>query len=205
MQGGRQPDGRRGRRPGGGDTRGAILAAARSLFASRGFTRTSIRAIARRARVDPSLVLHYFESKDALFLASVELPFEPEAVLPGLLAGDRRTVGERVARFVVATLEDEPARERALAIVRAAASEPAAAALLRGLVERRVRDPLARALGADEPELRASLLGSQVVGLIVARYVVRVEPLASLAPERLAAILAPALQRHLAGPLPGPE
>ena len=168
----------RGRRPGSGDTRGAIVAAARALFSERGFGRTSIRAIASRASVDPALVLHYFGSKENVFLSAIELPFEPEEVVPALLAGDRETLGERVARFVVARLEDEVSRSRILAIVRAAASEPVAAGLLRSVIEGRVRDPIARALGSEDAELRASLVGSQVVGLVMARYVVGVEPLA---------------------------
>jgi AcrR family transcriptional regulator len=192
---------RRGRRPGGADTRGAILGAARRLFAARGFERTTVRAIAREARVDPALVLHYFGSKEEVFLAAVELPFEPTDVLPGLLAGERSSLGERFARLVLTTLEDEAGRSRVLAIVRAAASEPAAARLLRCVVEGRIRDPIARGLGTDDAELRAALVGSQVVGLVMARYVVGVEPLASMEPEEIVSVLAPTLQRYLLGPL----
>jgi AcrR family transcriptional regulator len=196
-----EPGPRRGRRPGRADTRGAIRDAARELFAERGFERSTIRAIGLRAGVDPALVLHYFGSKENVFLEAIELPFEPEAVLPTLLAGDVHTLGERVARFVVELLEDEPPRRRALAVIRAAASEPAAAQLLRGVIERRIRDPIARALGAEDAELRASLVGSQIVGLVMARYVVGVEPLASLPRDRLTAAIAPTLQRYLAEPL----
>jgi AcrR family transcriptional regulator len=196
-----QEKGRRGRRPGGLDTRGSILDAARLLFASQGFARTSVRAIARHAHVDPALVLHYFGTKENVFRSAIQLPFEPEAVLPALLEGDRATLGERVARFVVTTLEDDASRARVLAIIRAAASEPAAAALLREVVERRIRDPIAHALGTADAELRASLFGSQVVGLAMARYVVGVEPLASLRTERLVTLIAPTFQRYLVNPL----
>jgi AcrR family transcriptional regulator len=195
---------RRGRRPGGADTRTEILDAARALFAARGFERTSVRAIAHEAGVDPSLVLHYFGRKEDVFLAAIALPFEPEIALPPLLAGDVDSLGERVARFVVAFLDDEAPRARVLAIVRAAASEPAAAALLRGLIEKRVRDPIARALATDDAELRAALMGSQVVGLVMARYVVGVQPLASLPPDELVARIAPTFQRYLVEPLDGP-
>jgi AcrR family transcriptional regulator len=164
-----------------------------------------MRAIAREATVDPSLVSHYFGTKDDLFLAAIELPFEPEVVLPSLLASDIESLGERVARFAVGILEDEAARARVLAIVRAAASEPAAAALLRRLIEERIRDPIARALGSDDAELRAALMGSQIVGLVMARYVVGVEPLASLPADDLAANIAPTFQRYLAEPLAAPD
>ena len=164
-----------------------------------------MRAIAREATVDPSLVSHYFGGKDDLFLAAIELPFEPEVVLPSLLASDIESLGERVARFAVGILEDEAARARVLAIVRAAASEPAAAALLRRLIEERIRDPIARALGSDDAELRAALMGSQIVGLVMARYVVGVEPLASLPADDLAANIAPTFQRYLAEPLAAPD
>ena len=192
---------RRGRRPGGADTRGAILVAARRLFAQHGFGRTGIRAVASLAHVDPALVLHYFGSKERLFLSAVQLPFEPEEVLPPLFEGERESLGRRFAELVVSTLEDDEARSRVLAIIRAAASEPAAAEILRGLVERRLRDTIANALGGPDAQLRASLVASQVVGLAMARYVVRAEPLASLPGKRLVAVLTPTFQRYFTEPL----
>jgi AcrR family transcriptional regulator len=116
-----------GRRPGQSGTREAILSAAGKQFAERGYDRTTIRSVATEARVDAALVLHYFRSKQRLFLTVVELPFEPAAVLPGLLAGDRRRVGERLARLFVSALDDADARNRWTGMIRAAASEPAAA------------------------------------------------------------------------------
>jgi len=85
--------------------------------------------------------------------------------------------------------------------VRAAASEPEAARLVRERVTRELLAPVAAALGADEPALRAALVASQIVGLVMARHVVGIEPLASLGAERVAAALAPTLQRYLTGPL----
>lgn len=160
-----------------------------------------MRVIAACAQVDPALVLHYFGTKENVFLSAIELPFQPEEALPAVLAGDSESLGERVAQFVVTLLEQEASRARVLAIVRAAASEPVAAALLRGLVERRIRDPIAQGLGSPDAELRASLVGSQVVGVVMARYVVGVEPLASLSPDQVVAAIAPTLQRYLVEPL----
>ncbi|MGH3007565.1 MAG: TetR family transcriptional regulator [Gaiellaceae bacterium] len=191
---------RSGRRPGASGTREAIARAARRLFAERGYDRTTLRAIAADAAVDPALVVHFFGSKQELFLSVVELPFEPAEVLPEILAGDRDAVGRRFARFVVGVLEDPEARSRMTGIVRAAASEPAAARIMRELLTSRVLGPLAASLGADDAPLRATLAGSQVVGLVMARHVVGVEPLASLEPDALVDAVGPTFQRYLAEP-----
>ena len=197
-----QPAKRRGgRRPGTSGTREAILEAAQRGFAALGYDRTTIRAIAADAGVDPALVGHFFGSKQQLFLTVIDLPFDAEEVLPGILRGNRRTVGERFARFIVGVLEDEQARSVIVAMVRAAATEPEAARMLRELISRRVFRPIAETLGADDAPLRATLVGSQIVGVVVARYIVAVEPLASIEPERLISALAPNLRRYLVGPL----
>ena len=195
---------RGGRRPGASDTREAILEAAQRSFAAFGYDRTTIRAIGTEAGVDPALVVHFFGSKQQLFVTVMDLPFDPEETLPGILAGERRTVGERFARFIVGVLEDEQARTVITGMVRAAASEPEAARMLRELISRRVFGPIAEGLGSDDAELRATLVGSQVVGVVMARYVVAVEPLASLDPERLVVALGPTFQRYLAGSLDNP-
>lgn len=192
---------RPGRRPGESGTREAIARSARLLFAELGYDRTTLRAVASEAGVDPALVVHFFGSKQALFLSVVELPFEPAEALPEILAGDRGLVGLRFARFVVGVLEDPEARSRITGIVRAAASEPEAARVMRELLSARIIGPLAESLGADDARLRATLTGSQVVGLVMARVVVGVEPLASLEPEALARAVAPTFQRYLAEPI----
>jgi AcrR family transcriptional regulator len=191
----------RGRRPGASRTREAILAAARRQFAERGYERTSLRTIAAEAKVDAALIAHFFGSKQRLFVSVVEPPFDPEEVVPGVIAGPRSRTGERLARVIVTLLEDPEARGRAVGLVRAAATEPAAARMVRDLLTRRILTPVARSLGVGDALLRANLVGSQVVGLVMARYVVRVEPLASLPPERLVSAIAPTLQRYLTGPL----
>jgi AcrR family transcriptional regulator len=188
---------RSGRRPGTSGTREAIAEAARRSFGELGYERTTIRAIAGDAGVDPALVVHFYGSKQQLFLSVMDLPFAPEDVLPRILAGDRDSVGERFAHFIVGVLEDTAARSVLTGMVRAAASEPEAARMLRELISRRVFAAITASLGADDAELRANLVGSQVVGLVVARYIVAVEPLASLDPDQLVAAIAPNLQRYL--------
>jgi hypothetical protein len=128
-------------------------------------------------------------------------PFAAEEVLPRILEGDREGVGERLARFAVAQLDDPHARRVMTGLVRAAASEPEAARMMRDLVTKQLLGPLARGLGVEDAELRASLAGSQIVGLVMARHVVGVRPLASLPSEQLVRALAPTLQRYLLEPL----
>ncbi|HET8651781.1 MAG TPA: TetR family transcriptional regulator [Gaiellaceae bacterium] len=195
----------RGRRAGTSRTREAIAEAARRSFGELGYERTTIRAIANEAGVDPALVIHFYGSKQQLFLSVIDLPFAPEEVLPAILAGDRNGVGERFARFVVGMLEDENARSVMTGMVRAASTEAEAAAMLRELISRRVFAAIADGLGVDDANLRANLVGTQVVGLVLARYVVAVEPLASLDADRVVASIAPTFQRYLVGPLTEPD
>jgi AcrR family transcriptional regulator len=191
----------RGRRPGTSGTREAILASARHQFAERGYDRTSLRAIAAEAGVDPALVTHFFGSKQQLFVEVVEFPFDPAEMLPRVLSGDPEAVGMRVAQLLVSVLEDPEARARVTGIVRAAATEPEAARMVRELLTREVWAPAAALLGVEDAELRMNLVGSQIVGLVMARYIVEAEPLASLSPEELVAAIGPTLQRYLTKPL----
>lgn len=200
----RPPRRRSGRRPGDSGTREAIAAAARSQFAALGYDRTSLRSIAQEAHVDPALVVHYFASKQRLFTTVMRLPLDPSTALPRILEGDRAAVGARFAEFVLSILESPEGADHMTGLVRSAASEEEAARLVRELITREVLGPLAAGLGLDHPQLRGALAGSQVVGLIMARYVVRVEPLASLPAADVARLVAPVLQHYLAEPLTDP-
>lgn len=194
---------RTGRPAGGTRNREAILAAAARHFSELGYDRTSLRAVAAEAGVDQALIAHYFGSKHELFVAAVEFPLDPARMLAEVLAGDRRSIGKRLARVQLTLLEDPGTRRRLTGLVRAASSEPDAARMLRELLMREVIAPIAQALGSDEPELRVSLVGSQIVGLVMARYIVQVEPLASLPADRVVELIAPTLQRYLTRPLSG--
>lgn len=193
--------GRSGRRTGESGTREAIRAAAGHQFAERGFDRTSLRSIAADAGVDPALVTHFFGSKHKLFVDVVELPIDPEVLGPAVFAGERDGMGRRLADFLVGRLEDPEVRRRVTGLVRAAASEPEAAAMVRDRLTRDVFSRIVGQLGVEDADLRASLVASQVVGLVMARYVVCIEPLASLPAEAVAAAIAPNLQRYLDGAL----
>lgn len=195
---------RGGRRPGPSGTREAILAAAGRQFAQHGYDRASLRGIAAEAGVDQKLIAHFFGSKQQLFVAAVGLPLNPAEVLPSILADDRESVGERLAVLVADVLEQPELHQRFTAVVRAAASEPDVARMLREFLGRELFGPAAKLLGSEDGPYRVNLVGSQVVGLVMARYVFAIEPLASMPPKRVAAAVAPILERYLFGPL-GPD
>ncbi|MFD9129103.1 TetR family transcriptional regulator [Kitasatospora sp. NPDC059571] len=186
-----------GRRPGSADTRRTVLEAARAEFAARGYQKASMRAIARAAGVDAALLHHYFGSKDRLFLAALEFPVDPQLVVERILTGDPDAVGERVAGFVLALWEEPTVRDRLLALLRTAAASEEVAALMRGFMVTELVSRVADGLGVPQPELRVELVMSQILGLAMARYVIRVEPLASAPAEELLPLLARAVQTHL--------
>ena len=188
---------RTGRRPGDSGAREAILREARQSFGSAGFSGTTIRGVARAAGVDPALVHHYFGTKDELFAASLELPFDPSVIVPALLAEGLDGLGERIVRMFVGVWDATPGQGPLLALIRSAASDERAARSLRDFVTRVVLGPLARAAGGEGAELRASMAASQVVGLAMARYVIRLEPLASASVDELAPMVGATLDRYL--------
>ena len=192
---------RTGRRPGESEARERILRAAREAFGARGLDGATIRAIGASAGVDPALVHHYFGTKERLFVAAIELPFDPATVLPGIQAGPPEEVGHRLVRFFCSLWEAERSRDALMGIFRSAVTDPRAAEIVRALIVERAARPLAEAIGKPEPALRATLVGSQLVGLAVVRYVVRVEPLASAPVARVVEAIGPTIQRYLAGSL----
>jgi AcrR family transcriptional regulator len=189
---------RTGRRPGASETRPRILGAARESFATGGFDGASIRDVAARAGVDPALVHHYFGTKQQLFVAAMEWPIDPAVALPRLAEGDIRGLGDRVARFVVDLWEDPAFQPVVVGLIRSAASDPVAARMLRELITAGPFRALSDIVGGPDAELRATLAGSQLVGFAMARYIIRVEPLASADRATVIAALGPTLQRYLA-------
>jgi len=198
------PDGarRRGRRPAGEDRRGAIVAAARAEFGARGFDGTTLRGVARAAGVDARLVHHYFDGKDALFVAAFELPARPQQLLEAVLGPDVDRIGERLVRMFTTVWDTPDGRQRIVALLSAASASEAGARMLREFLAREVFGRIVARLGGDDPELRAALAASQMMGLGVARYVVRLEPLASADADLVVALVGPTLQHYLTGALP---
>lgn len=191
-----------GRRRGESGTREAILAAAKHAFGTAGYAATSLRGVARAAGVDPALVTHFFGSKDGLFEAALELPFDPAVLVAAMLEPGVEGLGERVVATFVGVWDASPGQGPLLAMLRSAVSSPDAAARMRELLLRVVLLPVAVGAGGSDPDRRAALLASQVVGLAVTRYVLRMEPVASASAAELAPLYGPVLQRFLTDPLP---
>jgi AcrR family transcriptional regulator len=192
---------RRGRRPPGEDTRRAILDAARAEFAARGYEGATLRGIARAAGVDPRLVHHYFDGKDDLFTTAMEFPVPLHDVIEGLVSGGVDGLAERLLRGVLALWDTPPIRERAVALFSSVLSSGSGAETLKEFLVREVLGRIAATIDGPDAGLRASLVGSQLIGLLVARYVVRLEPLASADVDEIVRRVGPTLERYLTGRL----
>jgi AcrR family transcriptional regulator len=192
---------RTGRRPGRSGAREAILAAARESFTASGYDRASIRDIAGRAGVDPALVHHYYGTKHELFIAAVELPVDVTVLLERILDGERDQVGERIVAMLLSVWDTQLDRSPLIALVRSAVSSDEAARMLREFLVSVLFSRISERLGLPDSRLRASLAASQIIGLMIARYVVRLEPLASAPPPVVIAAVGPTLQRYLTGEL----
>lgn len=187
-----------GRRPGSTATREEILAAARRLFAQNGYDRTTVRAIAAAAGVNPAMVHYFFGSKEQVFVAALELPASPAEIVPALLAGPREQFGQRVAGFALGLWRDPGTRAPLLALLRSSVDNEQAAGMLREFFEAAVIERVAGVLGVSRFRLAAAL--GQGIGLMLFRFVVGVEPLASADEAELAEQLGAMVQHTIDRP-----
>jgi len=191
---------KRGRRPGPSTTRDAILAAARERFSEQGYDRVRMRDVAADAGVDVALVTYHFGSKDGLFGAALQMPAPMAALMADVLqTGGIEDFGERFLRRVLELWDDETTGGPLVALVRSAMSHPPAAEQLREFVQAELLARIAARLGTPDADRRAALFGSQLIGILLYRHVLRVEPVASMPAAELVERAAPALQRHLTG------
>ncbi|OBH46123.1 TetR family transcriptional regulator [Mycobacterium mantenii] len=193
---------RRGRPAGVSDTRNRILASARELFASKGIRNTSIRAVAAAAGVDSALVHHYFGTKEKLFAAAVHIPIDPMDIIGPLREVPVEEIGYRLPSMLL-PLWDSELGTGFIAVLRSilAGSEV-------NLFRTFIQDVIAVEVGprVDDPPgsgiIRIQFVASQLVGVVMARYILQLEPFASLPPDQIAQTIAPNLQRYLTGDLP---
>jgi AcrR family transcriptional regulator len=187
---------RTGRRPGGEDTRGDILAAARAEFGAKGYHQATIRSIAAEAGVDPALVHHYFGSKEDLFAASIDLPLRPTDIADALLAGGLQSVGRNVATLFFSVWENPETRNPLMAMLRGALDNEQGAAVMREFFGSALLGRVAPQIGGPDAELRTSLAVSHLVGVAVLRYVIGFPSLVKVPVEQLIDTLSPRIQAY---------
>jgi AcrR family transcriptional regulator len=192
----------RGRGPGRPETRVEVLEVARRRFLADGYQAVTMRAIAAEAGVDVALISYYFGSKKGLFGAAMALSANPPEVLLQALAGDPETLPERVLSALLHAWDDPEGGDALRAMVGAAIQEPDLARLLREVLEREIVDRLAEYLPGRSSRPRAAAFVTQLAGVVFARYVLAVEPVATMKVDELVRHLAPGLRASLHGPRP---
>jgi AcrR family transcriptional regulator len=188
---------RTGRRPGPSSTRAEIVSAAARCFAAAGYDATSMRQVAAAAGVDPALVRRFFGDKEHLFTEVASSVIDPVRALAAVAGGPPEAAGERLVRYFLGLLGDVAAPGPLLGLIRSAVTSAHAAGLLRQFLAERVLGEIAATLRATDPDLRAALVASQLVGLAVARYAVGLAPLAEAGTDELARWVGPVLQHYL--------
>lgn len=188
---------KRGRPRGGSDSRERIIAAAVDEFGESGYDASTIRSIATRAGVDSALVHHYFGTKADLFAEAVGIPLRPDIDVPGIVAGPRDEVGQRLVRYILDAFEQPEIRRRGVMLIRTAIGSRLTTPLLAGFLSRELIGKIANTLGVPDAELRATLVASQVAGLLVTRYVLKLAPIAAASVDELTARVGPTVQRYL--------
>lgn len=176
-------------------TREAIEAAAKELFAINGFERTTVREIGARAGIDPSMIIRYFGSKDALF-AQVAMP---DLSLPDLSGADSDRIGETLVRHFLAQWEGEAGGGGMPVLLRSAASNEEAASRLREIFRAQVFPAIARAGPPETAPVRAGLVASQLLGLALSRYVLKLPPVVAMPVEIIVRAVGETVQRYATG------
>jgi AcrR family transcriptional regulator len=188
---------RTGRRAGDAGTRAAIIEAARAEFAGSGYTAATIRAIARRAEVDPALIYHYFADKPSLFVATQELPRDPRDIRRDTQASG--SPGVRLVESFLAQWEADPREpgQSFVTLAQAVSSSPEVARSLREFLSERIW--AGRQDTSADAQWRFNAISAQLVGLAWSRYLVRLEPLASASRQEVAARIGPMIERIMRG------
>ncbi len=156
-----------------------------------------MRSVAAAAQVDPSLLVHFFTNKQQLFLAAMLPTYQGPALLEGACKGDHRTFGLRIAEIFCSLMENLESRQVLLGMIRASAAELEAAEIMKSFIEHQLLEPMAKYIGGADGDLRASLIGSQLVGVCLTRYITKLEPIASVKQKQIIALLGPAIQQYL--------
>ena len=179
-----------------------MLDVARRRFLAEGYARVTLRSIAAEAGVDVALVSYFFGSKKGLFGAALALPANPPELLLGALPGDPATLPERVLRALVRAWDDPQHGAPLRVMVTAAVQDREMARLLKEVLEREVFGRIAEHIGGADAQYRAGAFGTQLAGVVFARYVLGLDPIATMTVDELTRYLAPGLHAALHGPRP---
>ena len=187
------------------DASTAVLNAARAAFASRGYAVTTVKSVAAAAGVAPAVVKSLYANKERLFTAAMRLPFDPADAVPELLAPGLEGRGERLVRLTLALVSDDAVRRDLVRVLRSdaaagAATDGSSVDQLRAMTEfmsASVLDRVVAALGVPDARLRGSVVSSYLMGIVMSRYVVKMEPLASASDDDIVAMVGPAVQALL--------
>ena len=187
------------------DASTAVLNAARAAFASRGYAVTTVKSVAAAAGVAPAVVKSLYANKERLFTAAMRLPFDPADAVPELLAPGLEGMGERLVRLTLALVSDDAVRRDLVRVLRSdaaagAATDGSSVDQLRAMTEfmsASVLDRVVAALGVPDARLRGSVVSSYLMGIVMSRYVVKMEALASASDDDIVAMVGPAVQALL--------
>lgn len=176
------------------EPRDAVLDAAKLLFASKGFAKTTMKGVAATAGVAPDVVKRYYKDKDRLFAAAMRLPFDPSTAVPELIAPGLDGMGERLVRVTFDLLSDPDVRADLVILAKTGASTARLTKWLQDYMEKAVVDRVAKAFGVPDARLRGSLITSYILGVAMSRYILKLEPLASMREDKLIKLVAPVIQ-----------
>jgi len=179
------------------DVRRKVLDTARGLYARQGYVSTSIKGVAAAAGVAPDLVRRYYNNREDLFAAALRLPFEPASAVARLLAPGIDGLGERLVRVTFEMLDDPEVRDQIGIMVGDAKSAAKVVTTMREFLEESIIDRIAAALRVPDARMRVNLASSYLMGVAGARYILRLEPMASASTDELVRMVAPAVQTAL--------
>lgn len=193
--------GRPGRWRSGAKSKQRILETARALFAEHGYTGTTVRAVAAEADVDPAMVFYFFDTKQGLFAAAIEMPAKVPAAIDSVFEDGLDGIGERIIRTLLENL-DASDNDPLVLLARSAPTHDESAAALREFISTEIAGRLAAMIDAPDATLRVGMVNVQILGLTVARHIVRIEPIASAPIDDLVERFGPLVQQCLTGSSP---
>jgi AcrR family transcriptional regulator len=193
-----KPSGRPGRWRSGAESKQRILEAARALFHKHGYGGTTVRAVATEAGVDPAMVFYFFGTKQGLFGAALDMSAQMPLAIESIFTGGLDGFGERVVRALVENM-DKSDRSPLAIFTRSAPGHDQTETLLREFIDREITGRLTSLLGTPDAALRAGMVNVQILGLTTARYLVRIEPIASAPVDELVTLFGPVVQHCLTG------